>query len=67
MNENKANKTESIIKILQDRLHYVDIKANGHIRVNDVDFWCTTEKFYDAKADIKGKGLKSFIEYLENK
>lgn len=67
MIDKKENKTNNIIKILQDRLHYVEQMANGQIKVNGVDFWCTTEKFWDAKAKVKGRGLKNFIEYLEAK
>lgn len=66
MNENKQQKADFIIKKLEGLNHYVEVKANGHIRVTGVDFWCTTEKWWDSEFGQKGKGLKSFIEYLDS-
>ena len=65
MNENKENKTTKAISILEGRLHLVEEKANGHIRVNGCDFWCTTEKYYNPKTEEKGNGLRNFIAMIE--
>ena len=45
--------------------HYVDTFDNGQIKVAGVDFWCTSEKWYDAKKKKKGVGLKNFKDYLK--
>ena len=65
MRENKNMLVAKAITVLEERLHLVEEKANGHLRVNNVDFWATTGKWYDAKTKARGLGLKSFIEYLE--
>lgn len=66
MKPNKQKKTEDIIKILQNRNHYVQVYDNGHIKVLDINFWCTSEKWHDPKRKIKGLGLSSFIKYIED-
>lgn len=65
MNENKLNKTQQAIEVLKTRFHLVEEKANGHIRVNNCDFWCTTEKYYNPKTNEKGTGLRNFIAMIE--
>lgn len=65
MNNSKEHKTKYCIELLQSRLHLVEEKANGHIRVSGCDFWCTTEKFYNPRTGEKGMGLRNFIEMIE--
>jgi hypothetical protein len=65
MNEKKEQKTLNIIKMLLEEGHYVDVFENGQIKVAGVDFWCTSEKWYDSKRKIKGVGLLKFKKYLE--
>ena len=65
MKQDKEQKAKDIIKILQDRMHYVTIHPNGHIKVAGWDFWCTSEKFYHGKTGIKGQGLRKFIKHIE--
>ena len=65
MNEKKEQKTLNIIKMLLEEGHYVDVFENGQIKVAGVDFWCTSEKWYDSKQKIKGVGLLKFKKYLE--
>ena len=65
MNKKKEDKVDRIVKMLWERLHYAEIKENGHIRVSGLDFWCTSEKWFDPIKKVKGVGLRKFIEYLE--
>lgn len=65
MEESKELKIKKSIEMLENRLHLVEVKANGHIRVNGCDFWCTTEKFYNPKTGEKGNGLRNFIQMIE--
>jgi len=66
MKDKKNQKTEDIVNILEERLHYVERFANGQIKVNGWDFWCTTEKFWNGKLGVKGQGLRNFIKALED-
>jgi len=61
----KQTKTDDAIALLKGRLHLVEVKKNGHIRVNGCDFWCTSEKFYNPKTDQRGTGLRNFIKMIE--
>ena len=66
----KMQKEDKVIKavgMLTSRLHLVEQKANGHIRVNNCDFWCTTEKYYNPATGEKGTGFRNFIEMIERK
>lgn len=65
MKDSNEIKTARCIEMLESRLHLVEIKANGHIRVNGNDFWCTTEKYYNPKTGEKGSGLRNFIQMIE--
>ena len=66
MTNGKQELTDQAVAVLRDRLHLVEVKANGHIRVNGCDFWCTTGKWYNPKNGDKGDGgLRSFILMLE--
>lgn len=38
---------------------------NGQLQVGTVNFWATSEKWYDTATGQKGKGLNSFIAYIE--
>jgi len=65
MNDSKETKTQKCISMLENRLHLVEEKVNGHIRVCGCDFWCTTEKFYNPNTGEKGVGLRNFINMIE--
>lgn len=61
----KQDKIDKIIKMLFDKGFYVEEYANGHIKVLEVNFWCTTEKWYDSKKNVKGIGMRTFLEHLK--
>lgn len=65
MKESKEQLVIDAKKMLSDRLHLIEEKASGHLRVNGCDFWATTGKWYDPKKQIKGNGLRSFIQHIE--
>ena len=67
MKESKVLMIKKAITILEGRYHLVDERANGHLKVNGMDFWATTGKWYDASTGKKGLGLRSFIEHLERR
>lgn len=39
-------------------------KGISHYRVNGVNFWATTGKFYDSKTGKKGRGVFNLIKYI---
>ena len=66
MIDKKEAKTKRAIELLEKRNHLVEQYANGHIKVNGWEFWCTSEKFYHSKTNTRGQGFKNFIEALES-
>lgn len=62
----KELKTQKTIQLLESRLHIVEEKANGHIRVKGCDYWCTTEKGWNPKTNQKTLGLRNFIIMIES-
>lgn len=67
MKDNKQKLVDDAKQMLKDRLHLVEEKANGHLRVNGCDFWATSGKWYDPHTNEKGEGLRSFIQHIEAK
>lgn len=65
MDSRKEEKTQKIIEMLLTEGHYVDVFDNGQIKIAGVDFWCTSEKWYDSKRKRKGQGLLNFKNYLK--
>jgi hypothetical protein len=66
MNEKGKNKT----KIFKDIFNNEGIKfieyPNGQLKVDKVNFWCTTEKWYDEKLRIGNVGINSFLKHIRN-
>ncbi len=65
MDKSKELKVQTAIEMLKSRLHLVEVKENGHLRVAGCDFWATTEKYYNPKTGEKGVGLRKFINMIE--
>lgn len=65
MKESKIKLVEESKQMLKDRMHLVEEKSNGHLRVCGCDFWATSGKWYDPIKNIKGEGLRSFIQHIE--
>lgn len=52
-------------KVLDEHnIVYLELK-NGHLKVDRINFWATTEKWYDEAKGIGGTGINSFIKYLK--
>ena len=66
MDKSKELKVQTAIDMLKDRMHLVEIKENGHLRVSGCDFWATTEKYYNPKTGEKGNGFRKFLTMIEN-
>lgn len=41
-------------------------KDNGHFLIDTVNYWATTEKWYDPINDIRGQGMNSFLDHLRS-
>lgn len=67
MKENKQRLIDQAKEVLKERLHLVEEKAHGHLRVNGCDFWATTGSWYDPINKVKGIGLRDFISHIESK
>ena len=44
---------------------YYEFK-NGQLQVDQINYWATTEKWYDPIRNVKGVGMNSFIKHLKN-
>lgn len=40
---------------------------NGQLQVDGINYWSTTEKWYDPTTGNKGQGLNSFINHLKDR
>lgn len=66
MNLKNQNKLNHAKKILTDRgIVFIELN-NGQLQVDKVNFWATTEKWYDPIRNIKGVGINSFINHLKD-
>ena len=62
----KLMKLESVKEIFdKNGIAYVELK-NGQLQVDKINFWATTEKWYDPIRNVKGVGLNSFIKHLRD-
>lgn len=64
-----TDKTKNKIQLAQDLfkekgLIYTE-SANGQFKVDTVNYWSTTQKWYDPKTGSKGQGVNSFFVYLK--
>lgn len=42
---------------------FIELK-NGQFQIEGVNFWATTQKWYDPYTGRKGRGIASFIAYV---
>lgn len=63
-NENKLNNVKQYLDKLG--LFYLEY-PNGQLQIDSVNFWVTTEKFYDTRTGYKGEGINAFIAYIKKK
>lgn len=66
MNEKSLKKVNFAKDILNEKGIIFRELANGQLKVDTVNFWATTEKWHDSKANVKGQGINSFIKYLKD-
>lgn len=64
-----TDKTKKKIEQAQDLFNQkgliYDELANGQFKVDTVNYWATTQKWYDPKTGTKGQGINSFFVYLK--
>ena len=64
LNEKNSEKLNKVKGILDQRGIIYDEYANGQLQVDGVNYWCTSQKWYDPKNGDKGVGINSFIKYI---
>lgn len=64
-----GDKKQSILnntkQIFESKGIVYEEKANGHLKIDYVDYWATTSKWYDPVKEVRGVGLNSFLNHLE--
>lgn len=66
MNKSKLEKIKFAKQVFDERGIIYKELSNGHLKVDNVNFWATTEKWHDPKTGVKGQGINSFIHYLKD-
>lgn len=67
MNQKKNDKLNNAKKIFDYmQINYYEYE-NGHLNIGGVDYWATSEKWYDNAKSLRGKGLDAFIQHLRNR
>ena len=67
MSNNKANRIERAIRVLNEQKVGFAMLTSIHFRIRDVDFWPTTGRFYDRKTRVKGRSLDHLLAHLNAK
>ena len=65
MNETNTKKLKRIKRLLDRRGYFYTEYANGQLQIACVNFWCTTEKWYDTVSKKSGRGFNSYLRHLE--
>lgn len=65
-----SEKKKLMIKRAKDildrkEIYYIEMD-NGQLQVDGVNYWCTSEKFYNPKTGVKGVGFNAFIKHLKD-
>lgn len=59
-------KLDNAKRFLEDKgIMFLELK-NGQLQVDRINFWATTDKWYDPIRNIKGIGMNSFIKHLKD-
>ena len=66
MNREGINKTLRAKSIIEQSGYIVKEFPNGQLQVDTVNFWATSEKWYDTARNIKGQGIISYLTYLDS-
>lgn len=64
MKETTQQKIDKVKAELDKRgIIYIE-RANGHLQIDEIDLWATSQKFYDRNTGHKGTGMNAFIKHL---
>lgn len=66
MNEKNEIKLKKVKSLLDKKDIFYDELPNGQLKVDSVNLWVTSEKFYDTKKGVKGQGINTFVKYLKD-
>jgi hypothetical protein len=66
MNAKNIKKLEAAKKVMYERNIIFRELPNGQLQVDKVNFWATSEKWFDPNTDTKGVGINSFIKHLKD-
>lgn len=64
MNNYKEYKLEEAKNALDKSGYEYRELPNGHLQVNRINYWATSEKFHDPDTGYRNDGLRAFIAYL---
>lgn len=67
MRQSKEEKTKAVLEFLRGHGLFVNDKGNGHLIVDKVNLWATSEKWYDPMTNAQGIGVNSFLEYVTDR
>lgn len=67
MEEKKEEKVTKVKNFLDSKGIFYEEFEFGHLKVDTVSLWATTQKFYDEKTGFKGQGVNAFIKHLKEK
>lgn len=66
MNDKNKTKLESIKTFLNQQGIFYTEYPNGQLKVDGINLWATSEKWFDEKTGDKGVGVNSFITHFKN-
>ena len=65
LKQEKIEKVESIKSLFDKKGILFDELQNGHLKVDRINFWATSGKWFDPETNTKGNGLNSFFLHLK--
>ena len=65
MKESTIEKIERVKSHLDKQGIFYNEHANGHLKVDTVNLWSTSEKWHDTTTGDKGVGVNGFISHLK--
>lgn len=63
----KNDKVDQVRKFLDNQGLFYQELNNGQFKIDRVNLWATTEKWYDEVKHVKGQGINSFLKYVKAK
>ena len=62
----KLDKIEKVKEILTKKGIIFSELKNGQLQVDRINYWATSDKWYDPITNSKGVGINSFLKYLKD-